>query len=65
MLVLVSVVRDGFPTYNVKLYDFRNYDDFAGTVEEFKRAAVVVGVHGGGLANILFSPQCTTVIELM
>ena len=51
--------------YELKIYDWKNYADMEAIIEEFKRAAVVIGVHGAGLANILFAPQCTTVIELM
>ncbi len=37
----------------------------SGIIEAYKTSAVIIGVHGAGLANILFAPKCTTVIELM
>ena len=33
-------------------------EGFTAIIEFFKRAAVVVGVHGAGLANIMFAAQC-------
>lgn len=38
---------------------------FSDIVELFKSAAVIVGVHGAGLSNLLFSADCTSLLEIM
>lgn len=53
---------------NIKGVDVREFDGAEEGAERavtmFSRAAVVVGVHGAGLSNILFCSEGTTVIEL-
>jgi capsular polysaccharide biosynthesis protein len=39
--------------------------DFAGQVQLFSAASIIVAPHGAGLANLLFSPRGTVVVELM
>jgi hypothetical protein len=45
--------------------DYKNNGGIAGVIQLFKRAAVIVGVHGAGLSNIMFAAQCTTVVEIL
>ncbi|EER18355.1 hypothetical protein Pmar_PMAR005265 [Perkinsus marinus ATCC 50983] len=53
---------------NIEGVDVREFDGAEEGAERavamFSRAAVVVGVHGAGLSNILFCSEGTTVIEL-
>ena len=49
-----------YSSYEVKWFVFGDFmrEGFTAIIEFFKRAAVVVGVHGAGLANIMFAAQC-------
>jgi len=53
--------------YEVKVYKFSQseYPTFGAILDLFNRAAVVVGVHGAGLANLIWAPRCTTIVEIM
>ena len=39
--------------------------DFAGQIELFAAADIIIGAHGAGLANMVFCAPGTTVIEYM
>ena len=41
------------------------YKNMSSVIDLFKKAKVIISTHGAGLANLLFSAECTTVIELM
>lgn len=51
--------------YRVVLFSHKDFVSFAEIIAFFKQAAVIIGVHGAGLANMMFAAQCTTVIEIM
>ena len=53
--------------YEVKVYTFskQEYPTFDTILDLFNRAAVIIGVHGAGLANLMWAPRCTSVIEIM
>ena len=51
--------------YQERLYVFKGNLDLEETNYLFSRSRIVIGVHGGGLYNMLFSPANTTVIEVM
>ena len=39
-------------------------EDFVSTARLFSCAAVVVGLHGAGMANVLFAPEGTAIVEI-
>lgn len=45
-------------------YDSNKYS-LDKTMQLFQQARIVIGLHGGGLYNILFAPSNTTVVEIM
>ena len=51
----------------VKVYKFskQEFPTFDTILDLFNRAAVIIGVHGAGLANLMWAPRCTSVIEIM
>ena len=57
-----SCLPDG---YKLLIYDAKNYKTFGEIIDVFRRAVVVIGAHGAGLSNLLFTAGCTTVMELM
>jgi hypothetical protein len=61
---LRSVTTAPFVFQTYRFSDYKS-SGFRGIIEAFKTSAIIIGVHGAGLANILFAPKCTTVIELM
>ncbi|GMH66475.1 hypothetical protein TL16_g04439 [Triparma laevis f. inornata] len=48
----------------LQLVKFRGDEGLKATIDIFKEANTVVGVHGGALANIVFCKEGTTVVEL-
>ena len=51
---------------NFVVFRMPQNDDFVGMSEHaemFAGAAIIIGPHGGGLANMMFAPSYTTVIE--
>ena len=55
------VARHGLP-YKVEVAISADFERIVG---QFKRAALIIGIHGAGLSGMFFAAQCTTVIEVM
>lgn len=53
------------------IYGKNNFSIFSGpytldqSIESFGKAKILIGVHGGGLYNMLFCPKNTTIVEIM
>lgn len=58
---IVAALRSAFPTFHVQV--FHGNETAAQTMAVFSQSKVVVGYHGAGLANVLFSPPGTVVLE--
>ena len=48
-----------------QLVTYETLPTFREIVELFKSAAVIIGAHGAGLSNLLFSADCTSLLEIM
>ena len=66
VLAVLNRTVAGTP-YRVKLYTFskEEFPTFDAILDLFNRSAVIIGVHGAGLANLMWAPRCTSVIEIM
>ena len=60
----VEAMRDLCRAVGLEFYYWRGDEGMRKAVEVFGGALVVVGFHGGGLANIVFAGEGTTVIEV-
>jgi capsular polysaccharide biosynthesis protein len=65
---LVNVVEvyemllNEFPTIDWQIFDSLSFSE---TVNLFNNAKIIIGPHGAGFANMIFSPNNTKIIELM
>ena len=62
-VALLSVIRQRFPAS--ELYVYTGTESVAQTVRLFRRASVVVGIHGAGLSHLVFAPRRAVVVELL
>jgi hypothetical protein len=59
ILEIEQIFREnGFVVYNASDFSFQE------TVEIFKRASLIIGIHGAGLTNMIFAPPNCQIIEL-
>lgn len=58
---VVAALNAEFPNWNVQV--FYGNETAARTMDMFAQSKVVIGYHGAGLANVLFSPPGTVVLE--
>lgn len=50
--------------FNLSVTPFFGNESFAETLKLFRSSAIVIAVHGAGLANCIFSPNKTLVVEI-
>ena len=50
---------------HVELFDDKAYPTFAETLSMFHRARIIIGIHGAGLVNMIYSRPGTYIIELL
>ena len=50
---------------SLELFDDRNNPTYYDTIRMFYRAKIIIGMHGAGLVNMIYSPPGAQVIEMM
>jgi predicted O-linked N-acetylglucosamine transferase (SPINDLY family) len=60
--VLFNQLKRSYPNKNWVVYENMDFNE---TVKLFSRAELIIGAHGAGLSNIVFSPLNTHIIELV
>ncbi len=60
---LLSAIAAQFPQAKLQVYSGK--ESVSETVQLFRRARVVVGMHGAGLSHIVFSAPGTAVVEFL
>eukprot|EP01080_Neovahlkampfia_damariscottae_P005561 gene5561-9379_t len=43
----------------------KNYPALKDVIDLFKKAKIVISTHGAGIANLLYTAECTTIVEMM
>lgn len=64
--LLLSSLQDAFPTFEVRLFSDRNVSLMSChgcQIREFANAKVLIGIHGAGLANMLYMKHNSAVVE--
>lgn len=59
---VVSFLRTKYGSSMVLIY-YGQFNSLNETIYFFSRARILIGVHGGGLFNVMFCPSDTTVVE--
>jgi capsular polysaccharide biosynthesis protein len=57
-----TMIKNKYSNLEWKLFDSETFEN---TVELFSKASIIIGPHGAGLTNMLFSPDNITVIEFI
>jgi capsular polysaccharide biosynthesis protein len=63
MIINEKEVIDVLKKYGFEVYDLENIS-FAGQMELFSQAKTIIGVHGAGLTNMIFSGKKAKIIEI-
>lgn len=62
-VALLALIRQHFP--ESELYVYTGAESVAQTVRLFRRASVVMGMHGAGLSHLVFAPRGAAVVEFL
>ncbi len=60
---LLAAIKQQLPSSELHVYT--GEESVQETIELFKQASVVVGMHGAGLSHVVFSPPGTAVVEFL
>ena len=63
IIKMIQSEMKGSDTIRLSVFDDQNLPSLAETVSLFNKAFLVIGTHGAGLSNVLFSEPGTAVIE--
>lgn len=62
VLDVYEMLLTDFPSIDWQIFDSLSFSD---TVDLFNKAKIIIGPHGAGFANMIFSPNNTKIVEFM
>lgn len=61
---VLTALRNKYPKYSIKLLHEASPMTFAEKVDFFSRTQILIGVHGSELANMIFMPKLSGLVEI-